>query len=149
MDHPVRTDREGGQADELSAQWDRIRARLQSDVGEVEYRSWLRQMTLAGLDGDEITVHLPNRFHRDWVREHYGARISSLWQAENPCVRRVDIRMGGDSAGPALDGAEEPIVSPALLRTKAAVLAEDRGIRCATLDYDALRGAEDGSLRLF
>ena len=126
VEHPVRTNNGGGQADELSTQWDRIRARLQSDVGEVEYRSWLRQMTLAGLDGDEVTVHLPNRFHRDWVREHYGARISSLWQAENASVRRVDMRVGGESAGPALDGAEEPIVSPALLRTKAAVLADDR-----------------------
>jgi chromosomal replication initiator protein len=126
MEHPVRTDGEGGQADELSAQWDRIRARLQSDVGEVEYRSWLRQMTLAGLDGDEIAVHLPNRFHRDWVREHYGARIRSLWQAENASVRRVDIRVGSDAAGPALEGAEEPIVSPALLRTKAAALSDDR-----------------------
>ena len=28
----------------------------QSEVGEVEYRTWLRQMTLAGVDGDEVTV---------------------------------------------------------------------------------------------
>ena len=41
---------------QLGAQWARIRTRLQSEVGEVEYRNWLRQMTLAGIDGDEITV---------------------------------------------------------------------------------------------
>jgi endonuclease len=35
------------------------------------------------------------------------------------------------------------------IRPQARVLAEDRGIRCVTLNYDALRGAEDGSLRLF
>lgn len=35
------------------------------------------------------------------------------------------------------------------IKPQARVLAEDRGIRCVTLDYDALRGAEDGSLRLF
>ncbi len=122
----MRTDSDGERADELSTQWDRVRARLQFDVGEVEYGSWLRQMTLAGLDGDEITVHLPNRFHRDWVREHYGARISSLWQAENSSVRRVDIRVGSDPGGIAPDGPEQPIVSPALLRTKAAAIAEDR-----------------------
>jgi hypothetical protein len=29
------------------------------------------------------------------------------------------------------------------------VLAEDRGIRCVTLDYDALRGADDSEHRLF
>jgi hypothetical protein len=29
------------------------------------------------------------------------------------------------------------------------VLAEDRGIRCVALDYEALRGGDDPSLRLF
>ncbi|MGH8866958.1 MAG: endonuclease NucS [Actinomycetes bacterium] len=35
------------------------------------------------------------------------------------------------------------------IRPQARVLAEDRGIRCVTVDYDALRGADDPSLRLF
>ena len=86
-----------GSADspQLAAQWARVRGRLQSDVGDVEYRTWLRQMTLAGLDGDEITVHLPTRFLRDWVRSHYGDRITAFWFAENKQVRSVDIRVGG------------------------------------------------------
>ena len=35
------------------------------------------------------------------------------------------------------------------IKPQARVLAEDRGIRCLVLDYDSLRGAEDGTLRLF
>ena len=35
------------------------------------------------------------------------------------------------------------------IRPQARVLAEDRGIRCVTLDYDSMRGADDGALRLF
>ena len=50
-------------------------------------------MTLAGADGDEITVHLPTRFLRDWVKDHYGDRLNALWQAENRRVRRVDLRV--------------------------------------------------------
>jgi chromosomal replication initiator protein len=80
---------------QLATQWARIRGRLQSEVGEVEYRNWLRQMTLAGADGDEITLHLPTRFLSDWVRSHYGERLNTLWHAENPTIRRVDIRVGG------------------------------------------------------
>jgi chromosomal replication initiator protein len=79
---------------QLAVQWARVRGRLQSEVGDVEYRTWLRQMTLAGLDGDEVTVRLPTRFLRDWVRSHYGDRLKSLWQAENEAVRRVEIRVG-------------------------------------------------------
>jgi endonuclease len=35
------------------------------------------------------------------------------------------------------------------IKPQARVLAEDRGIRCVTLDYDSMRGADDGTLRLF
>jgi hypothetical protein len=35
------------------------------------------------------------------------------------------------------------------IKPQARVLAEDRGIRCVILDYNSLRGAEDGALRLF
>jgi chromosomal replication initiator protein len=92
---------------QLAAQWARIRGRLQQEVGEVEYRTWLRQMTLAGVDGDEIALHLPTRFLRDWVREHYADRLSALWQAENAAVRRVDIRVGGGA--PAMSGLAESL----------------------------------------
>ena len=83
---------------QLPTQWARIRGRLQGEVGELEYRNWLRQMTLAGIDGDEITVLLPTRFLCDWVRSRYGDRLNLLWQEENPAVRRVDIRVGGGVA---------------------------------------------------
>ncbi|ARQ68417.1 endonuclease NucS [Streptomyces marincola] len=35
------------------------------------------------------------------------------------------------------------------IKPQARTLATDRGIRCVTLDYDALRGVEDDKLRLF
>lgn len=35
------------------------------------------------------------------------------------------------------------------IKPQARTLATDRGIRCVTLDYDALRGIEDDKLRLF
>ena len=99
-----------GAGPQLATQWARIRGRLQSEVGDVEYRSWLKQMTLAGLDGDEITVHLPTRFLRDWVRSHYGERISALWREENLAVHRVEIRVGGR---PAAGLAESLAAAPA------------------------------------
>ena len=91
---------------QLTVQWARVRGRLQSEVGDVEYRTWLRQMSLGGLDGDEVTVRLPTRFLRDWVRTHYGDRLNALWQAENRRVRRVDIRVGGIVPG---EGLAEPM----------------------------------------
>ncbi len=84
----------------LAAQWTRIRGRLQAEVGEVEYRTWLRQMTLTGLEGDEITVTLPTRFLRDWVSSRYADRLRAMWQMEIPAVRRVEVRVGASSDQP-------------------------------------------------
>ncbi len=92
------------ESSQVAAQWARIRGRLQNEVGDVEYRTWLRQMTLVGVEGDEVTVHLPTRFLRDWVSSRYGTRLNALWQLENESIRRVDIRVGGTVA---------PIATPA------------------------------------
>ena len=85
---------------EIGDCWGRVCSRLQAEVGDVEYRTWLRQMTLAGVDGDEVTVHLPTRFLRDWVRSHYADKLSALWQQENRRIRRVDVRVGGGATAP-------------------------------------------------
>ncbi len=102
----------------LADQWARVCTRLQGEVGEVEYRTLLRQMTLGSLDGDEVTVHLPTRFLRDWVRGHYGDRLNVLWQAESRDVRRVDFRVLSGrpdfaSAEPATGGALVQEIRPA------------------------------------
>ncbi|MGI4954295.1 MAG: chromosomal replication initiator protein DnaA [Janthinobacterium lividum] len=81
-------------ADQLAARWTRIRGRLQQEVGEVVYRTWLRNMTLAGVDGDEVTIVLPSAFQRDWVRMHYADRLTDLWQAEDASIRRVELQAG-------------------------------------------------------
>jgi chromosomal replication initiator protein len=83
--------------DPANEAWSRIRARLREDVGEVEYRSWLRQMALSAIEGEEVVILLPTRFLRDWVRTHYGDRLRLLWQAEHPGIRRVDIRVATES----------------------------------------------------
>jgi hypothetical protein len=81
--------------------------------------------------------------------------------AEGGCVA-IEIKRRGE-----IDGVEQltryldllnrdPLLAPVRgifaaqeIKPQARVLAEDRGIRCLLLDYDSLRGAEDGTLRLF
>ena len=43
---------DGPHAGLLAAAWARIRARLRQEVGDVEYRTWLRQMTLQGTEDE-------------------------------------------------------------------------------------------------
>ncbi|MFM7418685.1 MAG: chromosomal replication initiator protein DnaA, partial [Alphaproteobacteria bacterium] len=115
--------------------WARIRAKLREEVGDVEFRSWLRQMTLASVDGDEATITLPTRFLRDWVSSHYGDRLRALWQQQNPAIRRVDLRVAAGSraaAGDAADNTVRPLAeSPASAAPRA---ADSRGDWSAPLD---------------
>ncbi len=92
---------------QLASVWAKIRGQLQAEVGEAEYRNWLRPMTLTGLNGDELAISLPTGFVRDWVRDHHGARVNALWQAEFPAVRRVDFVIG-DPVGATLEAFAEP-----------------------------------------
>ena len=103
----------------LTEQWTRVCDRLKTEVGEVDYRNWLRQMSLAGVDGDEVTIHLPTRFLRDWVRAHYGDKLNGLWRAENPTVQRVDLRVGatGAVAAPLAESlSSDPVADPVAAR---------------------------------
>ena len=113
----------------LAAQWDRVRDRLKADVGEVEYRTWLRQMTMAGLDGDEVTIHLPTRFLRDWVRSHYADKLAAFWRMESENVQRVDLRVGSAAEPPPLPSPLTGSLSTESLASEAALggmRAEDR-----------------------
>jgi len=131
---------------QYAQQWARVRGRLQTEVGDVEYRTWLRQMSFGGVDGDEVTVRLPTRFLRDWVRSHYGDRLNALWQAENRRIRRVDIRVGGaaefaivESVAPADDPVVPvaPVVLPPSIAASGAVSASPAAPRTDERAADA------------
>jgi chromosomal replication initiator protein len=89
--HVVTKERDNVEKPQLATVWAKIRGLLQAEVGDTEYRNWLRPMTLMGLFGDELAISLPTGFVRDWVRDHHGARMNALWQAECPEVRRVEF----------------------------------------------------------
>ncbi|WP_297368441.1 chromosomal replication initiator protein DnaA [Acidocella sp.] len=96
----------------LAEAWARVRARLLAEVGEVEYRTWLKQVTLSGLNGDELVVTLPTRFLRDWVNKEYGELITAFWQAENGAVRRVEFRTAPAAARGNAPSLAEPAAAP-------------------------------------
>ena len=81
--------------------------------------------------------------------------------------RRRGDGSGGDQASSEIDGVEQltryldllnrdPQLAPVRgvfaaqqIKPQAHTLATDRGIRCVTVDYDELRGADSVELRLF
>jgi RecB family endonuclease NucS len=99
------------------------------------------------------------------VRREYPTAIGPvdiLCRDNSGATVAVEIKRRGE-----IDGVEQltrylellnrdPLLAPVhgifaaqLIKPQAKTLAEDRGIRCVTLDYDALRGTESEDLRLF
>jgi chromosomal replication initiator protein len=78
----------------VKSEWDRVKVRLRDEVGDAAYRSWLRPITVHGTNNGDVKLALPTRFLRDWVATHYAERIRTLWGAENPGIRTVEIVVG-------------------------------------------------------
>ncbi len=127
-----------------------------------------------GLVKDGVEAHLQEllaaQVHllgEDWrlVRREYPTAIGPvdlMCRDADATAVAVEIKRRGD-----IDGVEQltrylgllnrdPLLAPVRgvfaaqeIRPQARVLAEDRGIRCVTLDYDTMRGADDVSQRLF
>jgi len=99
------------------------------------------------------------------VRREYPTAIGPVDILAKDAICRavaIEIKRRGD-----IDGVEQltrylellnrdPLLSPVVgvfaaqeIKPQARVLAEDRGIRCLVLDYDAMRGVDTGHTRLF
>ena len=127
-----------------------------------------------GLIKDRVEAHLQkllseqvNRLGDGWslVRREYMTAIGPvdlLVRNSTGGSVAVEIKRRGD-----IDGVEQltryldlmnrdPLLAPVAgifaaqeIKPQARVLAEDRGIRCVTLDYEAMRGLDDPEHRLF
>jgi endonuclease len=127
-----------------------------------------------GLQKDGVEAHLqellaehPETFGEGWtlVRREYPTAVGPVdllcRDAAGTSVA-VEVKRRGE-----IDGVEQltryldllnrdPLLAPVRgvfaaqeIKPQARVLATDRGITCLTVDYDALRGLDDPSLRLF
>ena len=92
-----------GRIDDVQSQWVRVRARLRSEFGDAAYRSWLRNMTLHGIEAGRVKIAVPTRFLRDWVAAHYVDRIRALWNSENGNIAAVDILVAGAAVPAAIE----------------------------------------------
>jgi chromosomal replication initiator protein len=97
-----------GRGDDTQSQWARVRAKLRNEFGDAAYRSWLRNMTLQGIEAGRVKITVPTRFLRDWVAAHYADRIRALWNSENPDLAAVDMLVAG-SASSSVEAAEPSV----------------------------------------
>jgi chromosomal replication initiator protein len=71
--------------------WQRVRGRLRAEVGEDIFTSWFARMDLEAIETETVRQSVPTRFLKSWIQAHYGERVLTCWQAEEPSLRRIDI----------------------------------------------------------
>ena len=97
----------------LAAAWAAIRTGLRRDCGARTFDGWLKPAELGAFDPDTGSLELvmPSQFMADWVRSHFGERLTLAWKTTLPVVREVRVVAceGGPRPAPLLIIDEEPI----------------------------------------
>ena len=71
--------------------WERVRVRLQSELGEEVFNSWFARVSLEEESAGIVRLSVPTLFLKGWIKSHYCDRLLNLWQQENASVQRIDI----------------------------------------------------------
>ncbi len=82
---------ERGTNPRIGAGWARVRGMLRAEVGESAYTSWIKPVTLIGIDGGVVRVAVPTRFMRDWILGHYAERLRELWTEEDEAINALEV----------------------------------------------------------
>ena len=177
MSPPCSLKEKEAEAEEDHALWlveNKAGEQLRITIHEVQHDSAHELGIDPGLQKDGVEAHLQvlfathvNVLGDEWslVRREFPTAIGPvdlMCKDANGGSVAVEIKRRGE-----IDGVEQltrylellnrdPLLAPVSgvfaaqeIKPQARTLAEDRGIRCVVLDYEALKGTEDPSLRLF
>ena len=78
-------------SDRYSTEWDRVKDFLKKDIGDTAFRSWIRPLSLLGVDGLTLQIGTPTRFMKDWVQSHYADQIVNIWDHNVQKIHTIDF----------------------------------------------------------
>ena len=86
----------------IEAAWESIRSGLRRDLGARTFDGWLRPAEIGAFDPDlgSLDLVMPSQFMADWVRSHFGERLTLAWRTVLPIVREVRIVAAADAPRP-------------------------------------------------
>ena len=124
--------------------WQRVRGRLRAEVGEDIFTSWFARMDLEAIDTETVRQSVPTRFLKSWIQAHYGERVLTCWQAEEPSLRKIDIavRSAVIRTTSTCAKAPEPVAAARESRDIRVEAAEPRGFGApVSSNHEALGGS--------
>ena len=92
------------QQDLISVQAKAVENRLRKLLGDSDYNTWLKSLSVGGLKDGVLTLFLPTTFFCSYIARNFSEEIAQAWQAENPEIERVKFEVGS----PAFSETEVP-----------------------------------------
>jgi len=89
-------DKTGPSDKDRNAQWTVVSGLLRAEIGEAAFQSWLKPMTVRGVNDGQVRISVPTRFMRDWIVAHYVDRLSELWSKEDADIKAVEVYIQSD-----------------------------------------------------
>ena len=62
--------------------WALVRDRMRRELGDAVFDAWIAPLSLEACDGDELKIGAAKPFVRNWVANHYVARIEKAFRLE-------------------------------------------------------------------
>nr|WP_316651863.1 chromosomal replication initiator protein DnaA [uncultured Gellertiella sp.] len=93
--------------------FDRVSARLKAQVGPDVYASWFARLKLHSVSKSVVRLTVPTTFLKSWINNRYLDLITSLFQAEDSEILKVEILVRTATRSTRLPAVEETVVPAA------------------------------------
>ena len=71
--------------------WAAVRERMRRELGDPVFEAWIGPLSLESFDRDELKIGAAKPFVRNWVANHYVARIERAFRAEGAEPQSISI----------------------------------------------------------
>ena len=116
------------------AAWSGARERLKRELGDAVFDAWIGPLTLDGWENDELNIGAVRPFVRNWVSNHYVARIERALKSEGAEPASISIVLTSP----------KPVIGGGIVREPARIEPPVASYAVRTGDDDAAKDVSRG-----
>ena len=119
----------------LNAQARGVETRLRKTLGDDNYDTWLKSLSVGGFKDGVLTLFLPTTFFCGYIARNFAGDITQAWRAENPSVTAVEFTVGSPAfVAPAEPAEKTPSAESSAPAAERISVESEKDVLSAALD---------------
>lgn len=119
----------------LNAQARGVETRLRKTLGDDNYDTWLKSLSVGGFKDGVLTLFLPTTFFCGYIARNFADDITQAWRAENPSVTAVEFTVGSPAfVAPAEPAEKTPSAESSAPAAERISVESEKDVLSAALD---------------